>query len=71
MYDTRTGEILKYGETTQGEKRYSKKYLELIHADYHWEAAGTKAEMHLWQHEKILDYMYVADQRPPLNKSLW
>ena len=32
---------------------------------------GTKREMHYWQHEKILDYMYVADRRPPLNKSTW
>ena len=66
-----TGEILKYGETTLGEARYTKEYLNSINAEYVWEAFGTKAEMHLWQHQKIIDYMYVADQRPPLNKSLW
>ena len=35
------------------------------------EIRGTKREMHYWQHEKIIDYMYVTDQRPPLNKSTW
>ena len=71
LRDKDTYDILKYGETTMGEKRYTQSYLDSVNAIIYWEAAGTKAEMHLWQHEKILDYMYVADHRPPLNKSLW
>ena len=65
-----TGEILKYGETTRGKQRYTQKYLD-NNAVYVSEIRGTKREMHYWQHEKIIDYMYVADQRPPLNKSTW
>jgi hypothetical protein len=66
-----TGEILKYGETTRGKQRYTQKYLDNNNAVYVSEIRGTKREMHYWQHEKIIDYMYVADQRPPLNKSTW
>ena len=65
-----TGEMLKYGETTRGKQRYTQKYLD-NNAVYVSEIRGTKREMHYWQHEKIIDYMYVADQRPPLNKSIW
>ncbi len=71
LRDRDTGAILKYGETTLGSKRYTSKYLDSINANVFWEATGTKYEMHLWQHQKILDYIYVADVRPPLNKSLW
>ena len=71
LRDKNTGEILKYGETTRGNKRYTRKYLDEHNAKFFPEANGTKREMHYWQHEKILDYMYVADQRPPLNKSTW
>ncbi len=71
LRDRDTGEILKYGETTRGKLRYTEKYLTEHNAVFFPEAHGTKREMHYWQHEKILDYMYVADQRPPLNKSTW
>ena len=66
-----TGEILKYGETTREKQRYTQKYLDNNNAMYVSEIRGTKREMHYWQHEKIIDYMYVTDQRPPLNKSTW
>ena len=71
LRDKDTGEILKYGETTRGKQRYTQKYLDENNAIYVPETNGTKREMHYWQHEKILDYMYVADCRPPLNKSTW
>ena len=71
LHDQDTGEILKYGETTRVSKRYTQKYLDEHNAYYQKEVSGTKREMHYWQHEKILDYMYVADQRTPLNKSTW
>jgi hypothetical protein len=67
-----TNEVLKYGETTQGKKRYSQKFLDRHEADLKFEAKGTKAEMHGWQNQKILEYKAQHDgRRPPLNKSDW
>ncbi|WP_433006654.1 RHS repeat domain-containing protein [Treponema socranskii] len=67
-----TGEVLKYGETTRGEKRYTKKYLNEHNARIEFQTNGTKREMHDWQHEKILDYKANNNgQRPRLNKSDW
>jgi len=67
-----TGEVLKYGETTRGEKRYTKKYLNKNNARIEFQTNGTKREMHDWQHEKILDYKTNnKGQRPRLNKSDW
>ena len=50
-----------------------KDILKLNHynADMYIQVQGSKREIHNWQHEKILDYMYVTDQYPLLNKSLW
>jgi RHS repeat-associated protein len=70
LRDKDTGEVLKYGETTQGTGRYSKEFLKDHNADMVFEAKGTKAEMHTWQHNKILEYKEQHDgARPPLNKS--
>ena len=67
-----TGKVLKYGETTRGEKRYTQKYLRENNARIEFQANGTKREMHDWQHEKILDYKANNHgKRPPLNKSDW
>ena len=67
-----TDDILKYGETTRGENRYTKKYLKENNAYMDFQANGTKREMHDWQHEKILEYKANNNgQRPPLNKSDW
>ena len=71
LRDITTHEILKYGETTRGLKRYTNTYLTKHHAYMDFVAKGTKAEMHQWQHEMILNYISVAGQRPPLNKNLW
>ena len=56
LRDVDTDEILKFGETTRGKKRYSKKYLNENNAYMDFQAKGSKREMHDWQHEKILDY---------------
>ncbi|MFJ4347445.1 RHS repeat-associated core domain-containing protein [Pseudomonas sp. NPDC089401] len=62
--------VLKYGETTMGERRYTDKYLSDNNAYMQREASGSKREMHAWQHEKILEYKAQnGGQRPPLNKS--
>ena len=52
-------------------KRYSQAELDRYNADMYIQVQGSKREIHNWQHEKILDYMYVTDQHPLLNKSLW
>jgi hypothetical protein len=70
LRDVDTGAVLKYGETTRGEARYSQGYLNENNAKMWFEANGTKREMHQWQHDRILDYKSQnGGQRPPLNKS--
>ena len=67
-----TQEILKYGETTRGNRSYTKKYLNETNSFMDFQVEGTKREMHDWQHEKILEYKAEhGGQRPPLNKSDW
>ncbi|RWA46536.1 hypothetical protein B0X04_19160, partial [Yersinia pestis] len=53
MRDRDFGDVTKYGETTQGEKRYSQKYLDENNVDMFFEASGSKKDMHAWQHENI------------------
>ena len=68
--DRDTGEILKYGETTRGKKRYTNKWYKDNNAEMVVEARGTKKNMHKWQHDKILDHKKNNyGKRPPLNKS--
>lgn len=70
LRDRNTGEILKYGETTRGYARYSKRYLRENNAIMFFEAKGTKKEMHAWQHERILEYKANNQgNRPRLNRS--
>jgi hypothetical protein len=70
LRDRRTGEVLKYGETTRGKARYSQKQLEEMNAVMVFEASGTKTEMHQWQHDRILEYQAQhGGQRPPQNRS--
>ena len=71
LKDKTTHEILKYGETTRGKQRYTKKFLESVNAEMEFVKAGTKAEMHVWQHTMIEGYVSVVGCRPPLNLSLW
>ena len=72
LRDRTTGEILKYGETTLGTRRYTGKYLEEHNAEMVFETSGTKREMHQWQHERIGEYKDAhSGQRPPLNQSDW
>ena len=66
-----TGEILKYGETSRGSKRYTKKFYKENGAYMDIMAKGSKYEMHHWQHKQILDYYNKNGHKPPLNKSFW
>ncbi len=56
LKDVNTNKVLKYGETTLGDKRYTRKYLRENNAYIDFQVKGTKKEMHYWQHEKILEY---------------
>ena len=64
-------QVLKYGETTRGKRRYTDKYLKSQGAHMDVMARGTKREMHTWQHEMIIEYTKKHGKRPPLNKSDW
>ncbi len=65
------GNILKYGETTNPVKRYSQRWLQKNGYSMKVMTSGSKQSVHMWQHQKILDYTYVAGHRPPLNRSFW
>ena len=62
---------MKFGETTKGVKRYTKKFYEKNDVYMDIMDNGTKREMHFWQHEKILDYYNTFGKKPPMNKSFW
>ena len=66
-----TNEIMKYGETTRGVKRYTNKFY--IENDVWMDkmAEGTKYDMHYWQRDMIMDYYNKHGFRPPWNKSFW
>ena len=65
------GNILKYGETANPARRYSQQWLNKNGYSMKIMTSGSKQSVHLWQHQKILDYTYVAGHRPPLNRSFW
>ena len=61
---------MKYGETTRGTKRYTKKFLKENNLEMNFEAKGSKRDMHGWQHDKILEHKANnGGGRPKLNKS--
>ena len=66
-----TNEIMKFGETTRGIKRYTNKFY--IENDVYMDimAHGSKYDMHYWQHDQILRYNQKYGHRPPWNKSFW
>ena len=65
------GNILKYGETLYPDSRYSQSWLANNGYSMKIMVSGTKSAVHLWQHNMILNYTYVAGHRPPLNRSYW
>jgi len=71
LRDRTTDEILKYGDTLYPETRYTQVYLDSIQARLDIMAQGSKAEMHEWQHDQILDYFDSCGQFPPYNNSEW
>lgn len=67
----KNGNILKYGETLHPSSRYTQKWLDNNEYSMKIMVSGTKIAVHMWQHQKIMDYAYVAGHLPPLNKSTW
>ena len=66
-----TGVIMKYGETTRGVKRYTKKFYRTNNVKMVILNRGSKYDMHCWQHNQILNYYKYNGRRPPMNKSFW
>ena len=66
-----TGKIMKYGETTRGVNRYSKKFYRENNVSMVVMAKGNKRDMHYWQHDRILEYYRENGCRPSWNKSFW
>jgi len=66
-----TGEVLKYGESINPNKRYTQSYLDSIDAEMEILTSGSKVDIHNWQHDMILEYTEVHLQRPRLNLSNW
>jgi RHS repeat-associated protein len=70
LRDADTHEILKYGQTTLGKARYTKRYLKDHNADLVFEQSGSKRDMRTWEHQMILEYKRTHNgNRPSLNKS--
>ena len=66
-----TDEIMKFGETTRGVKRYSKKFYIKNEVYMDIMVRGSKYDMHIWQHDQIIIYTQKNGIRPPWNKSNW
>ena len=71
MKNIRNYEIMKYGETTRGTKRYTQKFYRENDVYMEPMAKGTKYEMHYWQHERIQTFFNKYGHLPPMNKSFW
>ena len=76
LSDKTTGEVVKFGESINPAHRYTKKFLNGDNPinkplDMTVVISGTKREVHLWQHEQIVDYYESVGKLPALNKSRW
>ena len=76
LVDKTTGEIVKYGESINPDTRYTQSFLNgenPIKKPVAMEVvtSGTKAEVHLWQHQKIVDFYETVGELPKLSNSEW
>ena len=76
LSDKTTGEVVKYGESINPARRYTKKFLNGANPinrplDMTVVISGTKRDVHIWQHEQIADFYEVVGRLPALNKSKW
>ena len=61
------GDVWKYGETIQGEKRYKKNSYE---NNFHMNAIfyGSKTEILIYEKKMLIEYYYKHRELPPGNK---
>ena len=76
LSDKTTGEVVKFGESIDPTHRYTKKFMNGANPinrplDMTVVISGTKKEVHIWQHEEIVDFYEVVGRLPALNRSLW
>lgn len=71
LKDSDTNRILKYGESIYKYRRYSKRFYSLNNCYMDVMVSGSKREIHQWQHEKIIGYVYITGETPPMNNSTW
>ena len=63
--------ILKFGETINPERRYTKKYLNDNGYKLKILESGSKKDIHYWQHDMNMYYFSKYHMLPPLNKRGW
>ena len=63
--------IMKFGETVNPGKRYSKKFLEQNGYTMKILDEGSKMDIHYWQHDMNMYYKNKYGSFPPLNKKGW
>jgi len=69
LRDKTTGEILKYGQTIHGLRRFSQAYRDRNNAEMFFETKGSKREIRAWETEQIKSYMAQhGGKLPPLNR---
>ena len=66
-----TGKTMKYRESIYGVKRYSNAFYTRTNTRMDIMISGTKAEIHLWQHNKIVQYFDDFGALPPMNLSFY
>ena len=71
LKNSTTGETLKYGESIHGTKRYTQKFYDENNCYMKIIKSGSKRDIHIWQHERIVEYFDEHGYLPPLNKSFW
>ena len=76
LSDKTTGEVVKFGESINPANRYTKKFLNGANPinkplDMTVVISGTKRDIHIWQHEQIVDFYEAVGKLPKLNKSKW
>lgn len=71
LVDRTTNETLKFGESINGIKRYSNVFYETTNSKMVIMTQGSKAQVHLWQHNQIVQYFDDFGHLPPMNKSFW
>gem|GEM_PF-3855451 len=70
LRDITTKEIKKIGETTKGVTRYTQKFYIDNHVFMDKVAKGTKAQIHVWEHVNLGEYLFKFKELPKMNKSL-